>query len=129
MFENKHIYMSMQIRLSLIVKKHKLNVYVLACTSLIGAAEYPSDPTEAIILRLQLTIKQPLLRIIMNRRKKMKRDFYRYIPLLAGSTLVLIGIRDRLNESLFYWISIGYIALIVLLMWKSGKNKNSGKSS
>ena len=70
MFENKHIYMSMQIRLSLIVKKHKLNVYVLACTSLIGAAEYPSDPTEAIILRLQLTIKQPLLRIIMNRRKK-----------------------------------------------------------
>ena len=52
MFENKHIYMSMQIRLSLIVKKHKLNVYILACTSLIGAAEYPSDPTEAIILRL-----------------------------------------------------------------------------
>ena len=59
----------------------------------------------------------------------MKRDFYRYIPLLAGSTLILIGIRDRLNESLFYWISIGYIALIVILMWKSGKNKNSGKSS
>ena len=32
-------------RLSPIVKKHKLNAYVLACTSLIGAAEYPSDPT------------------------------------------------------------------------------------
>ena len=59
----------------------------------------------------------------------MKRDFYRYIPLLAGSMLVLIGIRDRLNESLFYCISIGYIALFVILMWKSGKNKNSGKSS
>ena len=64
-------------RLSLIVKKHKLNVYVLACTSLIGAAEYPSDPT--IITREKqsfygsnypLNIKQPLLRIIMNRRKK-----------------------------------------------------------
>ena len=59
----------------------------------------------------------------------MKKDFYRYIPLLAGSMLVLIGIRDRLNEPLFYCISIGYIALIVILMWKSGKNKNSGKSS
>ena len=70
MFRKKHIYTSEQMRLSLIVKKHKLNTYVLACTSRIGAAEYPSDPTEAIILRLQLTIKQPLLRIIMNRRKK-----------------------------------------------------------
>ena len=59
----------------------------------------------------------------------MKRDFYRYIPLLAGSMLGLIGIRDRLSEPLFYCISIGYIALIVILMWKSGKNKNSGKSS
>lgn len=59
----------------------------------------------------------------------MKRDFYRYIPLLAGSMIVLIGIRDRMNEPLFYCISIGYIALIVILMWKSGKNKNSGKSS
>ena len=64
-------------RLSLIVKKHKLNVYVLACTSLTGAAEYPSEPT--IITREKqsfygsnypLNIKQPLLRIIMNRRKK-----------------------------------------------------------
>ena len=45
MFKKKHIYTSAQMRLSLIVKKHKLNVYVLACTSLIGAAEYPSDPT------------------------------------------------------------------------------------
>ena len=44
MFGKKHIYTSAQMRLSLIVKKHKLNVYVLACTSLIGAAEYPSDP-------------------------------------------------------------------------------------
>ena len=45
MFKKKHIYTSAQMRLSLIVKKHKLNVYVLACTSLIGAAEYPSEPT------------------------------------------------------------------------------------
>ena len=59
----------------------------------------------------------------------MRRDFYRYIPLLAGGMLVLSGIRDRLNEPLFYWISIGYIALIVLFMGKSGENKNSGKSS
>ena len=59
----------------------------------------------------------------------MRRDFYRYIPLLAGGMLVLSGIRDRLNEPIFYCNSIGYIALIVLLMWKSGKNKNSGKSS
>ena len=45
MFRKKHIYTSEQMRLSLIVKKHKLNTYVLACTSLIGAAEYPSEPT------------------------------------------------------------------------------------
>lgn len=51
MFRKKHIYMSAQMRLSLIVKKHKLNAYVLACTSLIGVAEYPSDPT--IIIRVK----------------------------------------------------------------------------
>ena len=45
MFRKKHIYTSEQMRLSLIVKKHKLNTYVLACTSRIGVAEYPSDPT------------------------------------------------------------------------------------